>query len=58
VLLALLKTYPNAQLFALGRQAEHTLVDMGITAVPLRHPAMGGATLFRAGLRQAVRRLA
>jgi len=54
VLLALLKTFPNARLFALGRQAEHTLAALGITATPLRHPAMGGATKFRAGLRRAL----
>jgi len=57
VLVTLLKAFPNAQLFALGRQAEHTLADMAIIATPLRHPAMGGATSFRNGLRQAVRRL-
>jgi uracil-DNA glycosylase len=55
VLLALLKAFPNARLCALGRQAEHTLADMGIVATPLRHPAMGGATKFRVGLAKAVR---
>jgi hypothetical protein len=55
VLFALLQAFPNAQLFALGRQAEHTLAQLGISATPLRHPAMGGATLFRAGLRRALR---
>jgi uracil-DNA glycosylase len=55
VLLALLKAFPNVQLFALGRQAEHTLIALGIEAIPLRHPAMGGATKFRAGLRRALR---
>ena len=54
VLLALLKAFPNARLFALGRQAEHTLAALGISATPLRHPAMGGATKFRAGLRRAL----
>jgi hypothetical protein len=54
VLLALLKAFPDARLFALGRQAEHTLTALGIEAIPLRHPAMGGATLFRAGLRRAL----
>jgi hypothetical protein len=54
VLLALLKAFPTARLFALGRQAEHTLSALGITAIPLRHPAMGGATKFRAGLRRAL----
>jgi uracil-DNA glycosylase len=54
VLLALLKAFPTARLFALGRQAEHTLAAMDIHALPLRHPAMGGATKFRAGLRRAL----
>jgi uracil-DNA glycosylase len=54
VLLALLKAFPDAHLFALGRQAEHTLGELGINATPLRHPAMGGATKFRAGLRHAL----
>jgi uracil-DNA glycosylase len=54
VLRALLKAFPNAHLFALGRQAEHTLAALGISATPLRHPAMGGATKFRAGLRHAL----
>jgi uracil-DNA glycosylase len=54
VLPALLKAFPTARLFALGRQAEHTLGELGINAIPLRHPAMGGATKFRAGLRRAL----
>ena len=54
VLRALLEAFPNAQLFALGRQAEYTLAALGITATPLRHPAMGGATKFRAGLHRAL----
>ena len=58
VLLALLKAFPTARLFALGRQAEHTLSALGIVAIPLRHPAMGGATQFRVGLRRALRRSA
>jgi uracil-DNA glycosylase len=54
VLLALLEAFPDARLFALGRQAEHTLAALGIPATPLRHPAMGGATKFRVGLRRAL----
>ena len=54
IMLALLNAFPNARLFALGRQAEHTLAALGISATPLRHPAMGGATKFRAGLRRAL----
>jgi uracil-DNA glycosylase len=58
ILLALLKSFPSAILFAVGRQAEHTLTDMGITAEPLRHPSMGGAPAFRSGLRRAIGRQA
>jgi len=54
VLRALLKAFPNARLFALGRQAEHTLAALGVKATRLRHPAMGGATKFRAGLGRAL----
>jgi hypothetical protein len=54
VLVALLEVFPDARLFAIGRQAEHTLAGMGIAATPLRHPSMGGATAFRAGLRRAL----
>jgi uracil-DNA glycosylase len=56
VLQALLAAFPNARLFATGRQAERALGAMGIEARPLRHPSMGGATAFRAGLRSALRR--
>jgi hypothetical protein len=54
VLIALLNAFPDAQLFALGRQAEHTLEAMNIRALPSRHPSMGGAVKFRNGLRRAV----
>jgi hypothetical protein len=37
---------------AVWRIAEKTLTDMGIVAVPLRHPSHGGATLFAEGLRE------
>jgi uracil-DNA glycosylase len=56
VLLALLRAFPDARLFAIGRQAEHTLGAMGLAADPLRHPSMGGATAFRNGLRAATLR--
>lgn len=54
VLLALLDAFPDARVFAIGRQAEHTMEGMGIAATPLRHPSMGGATAFRAGLRRSL----
>ena len=37
-------------LFAIGRKSEETLQAAGIQAIPLRHPANGGANLFRKGL--------
>lgn len=56
VLEALLKAFPKAVLFAVGRHAEHALNEFGREAIALRHPSMGGATLFHHGLRQATLR--
>jgi uracil-DNA glycosylase len=56
VLEALLRVFPHAQLFAVGRQAEQALADIGLRAVSLRHPSMGGASLFCAGLSKALRK--
>jgi hypothetical protein len=55
VLEALLKAFPTAELFAVGRHAEQALSEMGRAAVALRHPSMGGASLFRKGLSAALR---
>jgi hypothetical protein len=57
VLDALLGAFPRAAVFAVGRHAEQALQEVGREAIPLRHPSMGGATLFREGLRAAVRDL-
>jgi hypothetical protein len=57
VLDALLAAFPRAAVFAVGRHAEQALQEVGREAIPLRHPSMGGATLFREGLRAAVRAL-
>lgn len=46
----LLDIYPGIQIAALGNTASNTLTDLGIEHVKLRHPANGGATLFRSGL--------
>jgi uracil-DNA glycosylase len=54
VLKALLRVFPRARVFAVGRQAEGTLRDMDRPAIALRHPAMGGATLFRRALKAAL----
>jgi hypothetical protein len=56
VLDALLGAFPNAVVFAVGRHAEHALQEFGRIVVPLRHPSMGGVTLFRQGLAAALRR--
>lgn len=45
---------PNI-IFAIGRKSEETLAAGGIRAIPLRHPANGGAALFRQGLFDALR---
>jgi hypothetical protein len=54
VLLALLNLYPGARVFAVGRQAEGALLQIGRQASPLRHPSMGGASRFRRALRSAL----
>ena len=56
VLQTLLQLFPKAQVFAVGRHAEQALTDLGVVAIPLRHPSMGGARLFEQGLRAAVNR--
>ncbi len=41
-------------LLAIGRKSEETLQAADIPAIPLRHPANGGANLFRKGLFEAL----
>lgn len=53
VLEALLAAFPAVRCFAVGRNAEASLAEVGVHATPLRHPSMGGATAFREGLRRA-----
>jgi uracil-DNA glycosylase len=54
VLEALLAAFPGVRCFAVGRNAEASLAEVGVAATPLRHPSMGGATAFRDGLRRAL----
>jgi uracil-DNA glycosylase len=54
VLEALLRAFPDVRCFAVGRNAEASLAEVGIRATPLRHPSMGGAPAFRDGLRRAL----
>lgn len=55
VLHALLRLFPDAHVFAVGRNAEASLAELGVTAQALRHPSMGGAALFASQLREAAR---
>ncbi len=53
----LLALYPQASLVAVGRKAAGTLRSLGLSPdAELRHPAMGGASEFRAGLGKMVAR--
>ena len=54
VLEALLAAFPGVRCFAVGRNAEASLAEVGVAATPLRHPSMGGAPAFRDGLRRAL----
>jgi hypothetical protein len=42
-----LALFPSAKIIALGRIAERTLADLGVSAMAVRHPSMGGAAQFR-----------
>lgn len=54
VLEALLRLFPGARVFAVGRNAECSLAELGIAAIGLRHPSMGGAATFARQLRAAI----
>lgn len=43
-------------LFAIGRKSEVTLTKAGFSVTGLRHPANGGASIFRAQLKEALRK--
>jgi hypothetical protein len=51
VLPALLGLFANAEVFAVGRVAQAALAGLGVEADAVRHPAMGGASLFREQMR-------
>jgi hypothetical protein len=42
-----LALFPYAKTVALGRIAERTLSELGVSAMAVRHPSMGGAAQFR-----------
>lgn len=54
VLERLLAEVDGARVFAVGRTACAALAELGVEAPALRHPAHGGATLFRQQLRAAM----
>jgi hypothetical protein len=53
VLERLLAEISGARIFAVGRTACAGLAELGVDAPALRHPAHGGATMFRTQLRAA-----
>lgn len=56
VLKRYLSLFPGARIFAVGRNAEAALAELGIAATPLRHPSMGGAREFASQLAAALPR--
>jgi hypothetical protein len=54
VLEALLGEIGPAQILAVGRTAQAALAALGLVAPALRHPAHGGAAIFREQLREQV----
>jgi hypothetical protein len=52
VLERLLAELPDACVLAVGRTAQGALAELGLEAPALRHPAHGGAVLFREQLRE------
>jgi hypothetical protein len=54
VLEALLAEVGTARVFAVGRTAQAALAVLGVEAPALRHPAHGGAAIFRRQLRESL----
>ena len=57
VLKAFLDLFPRHEVVALGRVAAVQLKDLGVSAYYVRHPASGGAKLFREQIGKIVARL-
>lgn len=55
VLEALFEELGDVPALAVGRTAEAALAAVGVEAAPLRHPAHGGAAIFREQLRRRLR---
>lgn len=49
------EAFGRPRIFAIGRKSELTLTDGGFSVTGLRHPANGGANIFRAQLKEALR---
>ncbi len=58
VLNALLELFPCEQVVALGKIAAGQLEQLGVKAQCIRHPASGGAKLFRQKITKALKGLA
>jgi uracil-DNA glycosylase len=52
ILRELIEALPNVKVLAIGQVAGGTLRKLGIEAETIRHPANGGATQFREGLKR------
>jgi hypothetical protein len=57
VLKAFLDLFPCHEVAALGRIAAAHLKDLGVSAYYVRHPASGGAKLFREQIARIIDRL-
>jgi len=57
VLETFLKLFPYDQVVALGRIAASQLKELSIDAHCVRHPASGGAKLFRKQIAEVVKKL-
>jgi len=50
----LLQVHGDAKILAVGQKAAQTMAYYGVDAVALRHPANGGASLYREGFKRAL----
>lgn len=50
-----LALFPDAQPIAVGRKCEQSLTEFGISYIPVRHPANGGAPKFRRQMKELIK---
>ena len=55
---ALLSMTGGVPIFAIGKKSETTLKQAGLSVTGLRHPANGGANIFRGQIKEAMKQLA